>query len=106
MGGLETPQSILTCTHAFNAQAAVGDKYQIYLLEDRESRPTAVVLPRGEGMDETIDKGTEVRGWPWKPLNKSQAGFIIKHKFLFRLRYENISPPYYSWANSHDHAGL
>ncbi|MEW5302770.1 MAG: hypothetical protein WDW36_005518 [Sanguina aurantia] len=40
--------------------AAVGDKYQLYLLEDRESRPTAVVLPRGEGMDETIDKGTEV----------------------------------------------
>lgn len=40
----------------------MGDKYQIYLLEDRESRPTAVVLPRGEGMDETIDKGTEVRG--------------------------------------------
>lgn len=54
----------------------MGDKYQLYLLEDRESRPTAVVLPRGEGMDETIDKGTEVRGWPWKPPNTTEHAHV------------------------------
>ena len=41
-------------------QAELGDDYQLFLLEDSEGKPTAVVLPRGSSNEGSISKLTEV----------------------------------------------
>ena len=47
----------------FTLQNELGDGYQLFLLEDREEKPTAVVLPRANANEGTISKVTEV--WRW-----------------------------------------
>lgn len=49
---------LLTLGHP---QAELGDKYQLFLLQDKDEQPTVVVLPEGAGA-ERISRGTEVGG--------------------------------------------
>ncbi len=40
--------------------AELGAEYQLFLLEDKDGKPTAVVLPRGAANEGTISRVTEV----------------------------------------------
>lgn len=50
------------CVPPAPPQAELGDNFQLFLLEDKEEKPTAVVLPRAAANEGTISKFTEVGG--------------------------------------------
>jgi hypothetical protein len=39
---------------------ALGDRYRLFLLEDADEKPTAVIMPKDEGESQSISKQTEV----------------------------------------------
>ncbi len=53
------PPPPTTTTHSL--QAELGDRYRLFLLEDKEEKPTAVVLPLDAANEGTISRFTEVR---------------------------------------------
>ena len=50
-------------------QNELGDGYQLFLLEDRDDKPTAVVLPRAGANEGTISKTTEVGRSGYRPAD-------------------------------------
>jgi hypothetical protein len=61
----QPPHPLLSTTPAApgpSPQAELGDRYRLFLLEDKEDKPTAVVLPVEAANEGTISKFTEVRG--------------------------------------------
>lgn len=52
---------MLSCWCCALLQDQLGDNYQLFLLQDKDDKPTVIVLPEGAGT-ETISRG-QVRAW-------------------------------------------